>query len=74
MKILTAVAGCLLMAGTALGVQSGLPQQLSEQTRECVECHAGEHPGIYQQWGAGTTAPTWAATSATWPKAATRMY
>jgi hypothetical protein len=33
------------------GVQSGLPETLTETTKECLECHAGENPGLYQQWG-----------------------
>ena len=33
-------------------VESGLPAEMTEATRECLECHATDNPNIYQQWGA----------------------
>jgi hypothetical protein len=43
----------LLVSTVAFGqIESGLPATLTETTRECMECHAGENPGLYQQWGA----------------------
>ncbi len=29
-----------------------VPNQLSENTYECIECHQSDNPGLYQQWGA----------------------
>ena len=41
----------LLSIPTQIRAQAmGLPQ-LSEKTRECIECHRKKTPGIYQQWG-----------------------
>ncbi|MEE8336282.1 MAG: multiheme c-type cytochrome, partial [Candidatus Neomarinimicrobiota bacterium] len=34
-----------LMAGITI------PTELSDETRECIECHKTEHPSLYQQWG-----------------------
>ncbi len=28
-----------------------IPTELSEETRECIDCHKSEHPSLYQQWG-----------------------
>ena len=33
------------------GAESGLPETLTDTTRECMECHAQDNPGLYQQWG-----------------------
>jgi len=29
-----------------------LPKELSDETRECLECHKTEHASLFQQWGA----------------------
>lgn len=31
--------------------QTSILAEMSEQTKECVECHASQTAGIYQQWG-----------------------
>jgi hypothetical protein len=36
----------------ALGSGTGLPETLTETTKECLACHAEQNPGLYQQWGA----------------------
>jgi len=30
---------------------SGLPSEMSDQTKKCAECHSSTTVGIYQQWG-----------------------
>ena len=44
----------ILMCATVAfaGAESGLPLTLTETTKECMDCHAQENPGLYQQWGA----------------------
>jgi len=34
-----------------LGAGTGLPETLTDTTRECLVCHAEQNPGLYQQWG-----------------------
>jgi hypothetical protein len=36
----------------AQAAESGLPEALSDRTKECLDCHRPENPGLYQQWGA----------------------
>ena len=31
--------------------QSTIPSQLSDESKECIECHKEENVGLYQQWG-----------------------
>ncbi len=38
------------VASTATAQPFGLPE-LSEETKECIECHTKQSPVIYQQWG-----------------------
>jgi len=45
------VALALCLATTAFGAGSGLPETLTDTTKECLECHSGQNPGLYQQWG-----------------------
>ena len=41
----------ILSLPTSISAQAmGLPE-LSEKTRECIDCHKKKSPGIYQQWG-----------------------
>ncbi len=47
-----ALIAVLTLAGIAFGTESGLPEALTEVTKECVGCHAEANPGMYQQWGA----------------------
>ena len=54
MNKLLLIAAMLLLAMPALAakpVRSGLPTSISPQTKECIDCHKDETPGIYQQWG-----------------------
>ncbi|MCA8959523.1 MAG: hydroxylamine oxidoreductase [Planctomycetes bacterium] len=41
---------CLAGAGRVEGQAFGLPE-LSDESKECIECHKKQNPGIYQQWG-----------------------
>jgi hydroxylamine dehydrogenase len=42
----------LLLAGAfSVLAQTTIPSEASEQSLECIECHATETVGIYQQWG-----------------------
>jgi len=47
------IMACFLLAGTvAFAVtKSGLPQEISQTTQECIGCHMETDVGIYQQWG-----------------------
>ena len=46
------LAAAALNVATAASPQSfGLPE-LSKESKECVDCHKKDNPGIYQQWGA----------------------
>ncbi len=51
MKTLTALLLLCLIAVPALAFQSNLPSELSEKSKECLECHKDDNPGLYQQWG-----------------------
>jgi nitrate/TMAO reductase-like tetraheme cytochrome c subunit len=31
--------------------QTTIPSEMSEETGECIECHATQNAGIYQEWG-----------------------
>jgi hypothetical protein len=42
----------LLMSFDAYGLaKSGLPGELSSQSKTCIVCHSTTTPGIYQEWG-----------------------
>ena len=51
MRLMTALLLLALLAAPALGFQSNLPSELSATSRECLDCHKGDNPGLYQQWG-----------------------
>ena len=40
----------LVLAGSATS-QATIPSRMSDETLACVECHANQTRGIYQQWG-----------------------
>ena len=42
----------LMVVSMTFGAESGLPEALTDTTRECLECHKRANPGLYQQWGA----------------------
>jgi hydroxylamine dehydrogenase len=44
----------VFLAGPALAFTSNLPRTLTFETRECLECHSDDNPGMYQQWGASS--------------------
>ncbi|HEX9641947.1 MAG TPA: multiheme c-type cytochrome [Candidatus Krumholzibacteria bacterium] len=48
--VLTLAATLALTAFTALG-DTTIPSTMSEASLECMECHAEESRGIYQEWG-----------------------
>ena len=48
-KLLPLLALCAMVAGPVLAM--ALPTTLSDQTRECLDCHSDDNPGLYQQWG-----------------------
>ena len=42
----------MLLLGTSYGfAQTTIPNQMTEETLECIECHVTETNGIYQEWG-----------------------
>ncbi len=49
-----AVVTALLLALPGLGAQEikTTPTSMSAESLECIECHADESAGIYQEWGA----------------------
>ena len=50
MRTLTALF--VLLAATSVFGAELLPDALTDQTKECLMCHADANPGLYQQWGA----------------------
>ncbi len=46
--VLLAVLG---LTPTATVAQKTTPTEMSAETAECIECHANETRGIYQEWG-----------------------
>jgi len=52
MRILAPILLAALLASTAMAVESNLPATLTAKTRECVECHRDQNPGLYAMWGA----------------------
>ena len=48
--VLTVALGTTLANAQPTGGAFGL-SEMSDITRECVDCHAAENPGLYQQWG-----------------------
>jgi hypothetical protein len=48
--VLTVALGTTVAHGQPTGGAFGL-SEMSDITRECVDCHAKENPGLYQQWG-----------------------
>jgi hydroxylamine dehydrogenase len=52
MKILSVLIAASVLAGSAFAfTSSNLPKTTSEETKACLECHADDNPGLYQQWG-----------------------
>ncbi len=41
----------VLAASTSSDAQIFGPREMSEQTAECLTCHAKQNPSLYQQWG-----------------------
>jgi nitrate/TMAO reductase-like tetraheme cytochrome c subunit len=41
----------LLLAASSGLTQTTIPNQITEETLECIECHVTETNGIYQEWG-----------------------
>lgn len=39
------------LMSTAVYAQSGLPTEISSQTKDCLTCHQDQTPVIYEQWG-----------------------
>ena len=46
------VAILLLLVAAPAASPVEIPAVLSDMSRDCLECHQDENPGIYQQWGA----------------------
>ena len=46
-----AAAFCLLAAVVSASGQVVLPTELSERSKNCIQCHKEKSPGLYQQWG-----------------------
>jgi hypothetical protein len=40
-----------MVCATSLAAQTTIPSKMSDASLECVECHADETAGIYDQWG-----------------------
>jgi hypothetical protein len=50
-KLIGLLAAISMVAGSALAAGTVLPGQLTDKTRECLDCHRDDNPGLYQQWG-----------------------
>lgn len=48
---ITVAASSLLWIAGSAAAQKTTPTELSPESRECLECHAGQTAGIYQEWG-----------------------
>lgn len=49
---LTGLFLLLFVSFNAYGeVKSGLPKELTSESKKCIECHSSTTVGIYQQWG-----------------------
>ncbi len=44
------IALCWIFVAPSLAQSHGLAT-ISDESKQCIECHKGEDPGIYQQWG-----------------------
>jgi len=42
---------CQVGVALAANAQATIPNSMSEETAACIECHASQTAGIYQQWG-----------------------
>ena len=49
--ITTLTAVLALLGAVPSGAQTLIPSEMSSETAECIECHATESAGIYQEWG-----------------------
>jgi len=45
------ICAALFVVSTVAVAQS-MPPEMTETTKECLDCHADANPGLYQQWGA----------------------
>jgi hypothetical protein len=50
-RIALAALGPLVVGVGLASADTTIPSKASEETLACIECHADETPGIYQQWG-----------------------
>ncbi|MCK4775613.1 MAG: hydroxylamine oxidoreductase, partial [Candidatus Krumholzibacteria bacterium] len=51
-RLITALTAVLALLGAVpSGAQTLIPSEMSSETAECIECHATESAGIYQEWG-----------------------
>ncbi len=44
-------AALILFGASSSLAQTTIPNQMTEETLECIECHVTETNGIYQEWG-----------------------
>ncbi|MGR0481541.1 MAG: multiheme c-type cytochrome [Candidatus Electronema sp. V4] len=53
MKVKAAVWSCavLLAAGAAHAAEDSRPAALSQETKQCLQCHKDINTGMYQEWG-----------------------
>jgi len=51
-SLITLAAFMLFGANPVLAAVDAPPEEMSEETKECVKCHKKNNPGITQQWGA----------------------
>jgi len=47
-RIITLFTAVFAIAAAGIDI----PDELTEETRECIDCHKSEQPSLYQQWGA----------------------
>ncbi len=46
------IVPALLVLQAGAQVKSGLPPEMTAETKQCIDCHSSENPVVYQQWGA----------------------
>lgn len=47
----TVALGGSTVATSSTAPTSGLPKALSQDSKDCLDCHQDDNPGIYEQWG-----------------------
>ena len=50
--LLLAITIFVVSAANLFAVKFDYLPSMSQETKDCVECHKSDNPGLYQEWGA----------------------